>query len=195
LWLTETARCFITEADVSGINVFDNETPHLNNEDFLIHNHRYDLSSIPIEGHQENVLFEEIESPPIEDLDSNVGLYKKFKFHSAILNSGNKMSHEFVKKVWLNRIQFKINEQWFMKTDEIHRICWKGPIIALLIEHRDPSFVNPEPTNAYLVDTAKELPCDESQLYKAISQVEFDRLVSRLKIQMDKYCRELKASL
>jgi len=188
IWITPTIRCFITENDVDDVNVFDNAAPHSNNERFLIHNHRYGLTSIPLEGHQENILFEEVPTITNEiKNDTNIGLYRKFKFYSAILNPDKEIKYEDQGKIWLKRISYTVNKSWFMNKEDIHRICWKGPIIALLIEHRDPSYINYDSTDAYLVDSAARLPCDEDKLYKPMDSQTFNRLTTRIRKSLHRY--------
>src|SRR5581483_6986437 len=197
IWINDTMRCFITEKDINDLSIFDNNKPHLNNERFLIHNHRYDITSIPIEGYQENVLFEEMlpDFNMQESNDDTIEIYKKYKFYSAILSSNKEIGYKYQGDVLLKRIKYEINKPWLMKTHEIHRICWKGPIIALIIEHRNPTYINSDPTDAYLINTATDLPCDETQLYKPINITDFNRLLHRLNLQLTNYLLKLNNNL
>lgn len=191
IWITETIRCFMTLDDVDDLCVFDNSKPHQNNERFLLHNHRYDISSVPIFGHQENIIYEEVEGEVNDKTDAeDIHLYKKYKFYSAILNNGNQVGHKFIGTVLLKKTKYSMNEPWFMYKNEIHRICWKGRIMALIIEHRNPSHINKEATDAYLVADQETIPCDEHNLYQPIRKEVFMQLRETLIKEMNQYLKK-----
>jgi hypothetical protein len=190
LWVTPTLRSFMTEGDSPATAEFDNDCPHQHNALFLIHNHRYKLLSVPLEGTQANVLYEE--RPIGEDASLREGemYYQKYKYFSAILSPDGEARHEPLGRTRLKRIGYAVNHPWTMETEEIHRVVWNGGggITALLRECRDPNSINTEPTDAYLVSTASEWPCPEN-LYLPISLEDFERLRCRLKSAIENYSK------
>ena len=133
---------------------------HDNNETFIVHNHRTRLISIDLCGRQIQSTFV-LDSHDKENGDgeqnSDVNTYVHYKFHSAVIGEG---------KVKFDRqglVQLRANPvtegPWKMESDEIHRVYWFDDLtIALLIEGpRTDSYS--DPTDAYLINSAKEIPC------------------------------------
>ena len=183
IWLADNLRVFMV-LDEEGIPLwskFDTELPHNNNESFLLHNHRYPLTSIPLSDpsttQQLNVLYEEV-----ADTQTFTETYKKYRYYSALFEEDKKAKYVTEGKVLLKRTSYSLNEPWFMEENDIHRIVWKGPIIALLQEHKEVGFVNKNPTEAFLVDSAERIPCEqfEHSLYQPITAQDFELCVSKL---------------
>ena len=174
VWLTDTIRCFYAEDDIVGISPFDSSKPNENNENFLLHDHRNDLTSIPLSGIQENIKYE-----INENFEENCSIYKEYKFFSGILNSESKPKYEYVGDVILKTTDISKNEPWFMKKEEIHRVYWKGEIYALIKEHRKPNEIRKEPTKGFLISSAEKFPCEDN-LYQPISIEKYDEIVGNI---------------
>jgi hypothetical protein len=170
VWLTDTIRVFYTEGDIDGVSSFDSETPHKNNEKFLIHDHRHPLTSVPLFGIQENIKYKIVEM-----MEEECDKYKEYLFYSAILSGESKARHEFVQEVVLKKVESSLNVPWFMEKQEIHRVYWKGSMMALLKEHREVDEVSKTPTRGYLVSHEKNFPCGEG-LYQPISEEKFEEI-------------------
>lgn len=164
IWITDTIRSFVTEESIKSWEVFDNNHPHKNNEYFLIHDHRYDLTSIPLFGEQDNIIYKKVEYTKEENG------YEHYLFHSALFEEDKKPKIVFQKKVGLERISFTKNEPWFLEKDQIHRAVWKGPIVALIKEHRDPKSINKQSTNGFLTLSAKGIFPPTEGLYKPMKK-------------------------
>lgn len=61
LLLTPTIRSFCTDYVIPYWANFDFYSPHRDNDAFLLHKHRYPISSIPLEGTQYNAIYREKE--------------------------------------------------------------------------------------------------------------------------------------
>lgn len=177
-------RCFLTYDSPEGWCSFDPSNPHAHNSEFTLHNHRYPLTSIPLEGHQENIIYEEVDN---ETTDENIAVYKKYKFHSKILNPNVTNMYEYVADVKLSMTKYEVNQPWSMAAPEIHRIVWKGAIIAVLFEHREPSQINCDATDAYLSQTSESVQCMNDGLYQPLEQKEFDEAAPRVLKAIERY--------
>jgi hypothetical protein len=51
IWISPTIRCWVTDKSIPGI-------VSSSNDGLLIHSHRHALTSIPVFGHQENIIYE-----------------------------------------------------------------------------------------------------------------------------------------
>lgn len=174
IWLAPTIRCFLTEGNLENWTDFDMQKPHINNKDFLLHDHRYDLTSIPLFGKQDNILYKETDKITPENE------YDHYLFYSAFFQEDKIPKVEFKKKVGLKMIKYEEDETWFLQKEEIHRVIWKGPIVALLKEHRDPKFINMNPTNGYLVNHAKgKLPCEKG-LYQPLNKEKCQNMIEKI---------------
>lgn len=184
IWISDTLRSFVVLEKEGPVQwrTFDNLYPHKHNDNFLLHNHRYPLTSIPLSDktktEQYNVLYK-----PVKEINENTETYKKYSFYSSFFEEDRKAKYVFNENVLLERVSCTVNQPWFMETDEIHRVVWKGPIIALLKEHREPNFINKSSTDAYLVNFADDIPCSmhEGKLYQQISENEFTNITKILK--------------
>eukprot|EP01080_Neovahlkampfia_damariscottae_P008415 gene8415-240_t len=173
VWLTDTIRCFFTEEDIEGVSQFDIKKPHEHNDKFLIHDHRHDLTSIPLSGQQINIKYS-----TVNKMEEQCEVYKAYKFYSGILNEDLKPKYEYIQDVILKATEIS-RKSWYMKKEEIHRVFWKGPVIALLKEHRDDNQISKDATNGYLISSADKFPCKEG-LYQPISVEKYTEIVKNV---------------
>lgn len=165
---------------------------HDNNETFIVHNHRTRLISIDLCGRQIQSTFV-LDSCDKEngngEQNSDVDTYVHYKFHSAVIGEGKvKFDRQGLVQLRANPV---IEGPWKMETDEIHRVYWPDDLtIALLIEGpRTDSYS--DPTDAYLISSAKEIPCgkpsdsgagagDDGSLYLPMERELFDAHIDRI---------------
>ncbi|CEO95910.1 hypothetical protein PBRA_004600 [Plasmodiophora brassicae] len=129
--VTPLLRAFILEENQDDVGLYDNSRPHDHNDRFVMHNHRHDLISLPLSGHQENIKYDETDD---HDDDLYVGTYLKAKFYSALFQEDRKAKQVEVGPVKLKRTSYTVNQPWHMDAREIHRITWQVvdgvPVIA-----------------------------------------------------------------
>lgn len=176
--VTPLLRAFIPEENQDDVGLYDNSRPHDHNDRFVMHNHRHDLISLPLSGHQENIKYDETDD---HDDDLYVGTYLKAKFYSALFQEDRKAKQVEVGSVKLKRTSYTVNQPWHMDAREIHRIMWQVvdgvPVIALLKEVRDPDAINKQPADWNLPLKASEFPCaSHLELYQKLGRDDCIRL-------------------
>ena len=150
LWLTPTLRAFIAYDRIDGV-CDESDTG------FLVHNHRYPITSVPVLGDQVNVLY------TLASADDDAGAdYTHFKFESGLFRPDRTPQVSAVGTVRLIKRIAHTNVAWRMETNEIHRVVWPSAVtIALIKEHRSLNEINTRATDAYLVTSATCMPCED----------------------------------
>jgi len=132
IFLNDNYRVFITQQNIPELSVFNEENPHIGLSSHLLHDHTFDFTSIPLGGDQTNVIYEHT-----SHLDPTSQKYCQCIFRSAIGDHGKihqSPNLEFVNYQHLRVIDNGItqNKSYSMKAEQIHRVVWRGPIIALI---------------------------------------------------------------